>query len=155
MRKPRLMTIGYIGASLDAFVSTLLDNHVECLIDTREIPLSRKKGFSKTALREELDRVGIAYRHYRMLGSPRQHRYELRETSDYDRFFTKIRLHLETSEAKGALEEASSVASSMASCLMCCCPEWHHCHRKCLAEVFTNDFGFEVMHFNPLRSASS
>ena len=37
----------------------------------RELPLSRRKGFSKTALASALGEAGIAYRHDRSLGNPK------------------------------------------------------------------------------------
>ena len=83
----KLFTIGYIGRTLDDFIDGLLSHGIECLIDTREIPISRKKGFSKSSLEAKLGRAGIAYRHFRLLGSPCLHRHRLRETGDYDRFF--------------------------------------------------------------------
>jgi uncharacterized protein (DUF488 family) len=128
MRK--LFTIGYIGLTLDVFIDGLLSHGIECLIDTREIPISRKKGFSKTSLEAELGRFGITYRHFRLLGSPRLHRNNLRETGDYNRFFTEVARHFASTEANEAVKEAISLAHSMCSCLMCCCPDWHYCHRK-------------------------
>ena len=66
----KLLTIGYTGYTLDGFTSALIDHGVECLLDIREIPLSRKTGFSKSALRNQLKSVGIDYCHFRLLGSP-------------------------------------------------------------------------------------
>ncbi len=85
--KQKLYTIGYTGFGISEFVDTLLEHEIECLIDIREIPLSRKKGFSKTALTENLESVGIKYSHFRSLGSPRIDRHELRETGDFSQFF--------------------------------------------------------------------
>jgi uncharacterized protein (DUF488 family) len=52
-----LFTVGYEGESLESFLSTLRSNYINYLIDVREVPLSRKKGFSKTALSETLTRI--------------------------------------------------------------------------------------------------
>ena len=43
-----MFTIGYEGRDVDEFVSCLMQYKVTRLIDVREIPLSRKKGFSKS-----------------------------------------------------------------------------------------------------------
>lgn len=142
----KLFTIGYIGLTLDGFVDGLLSHGVECLIDTREIPISRKKGFSKSSLESELARAGIAYRHFRLLGSPRLIRHQLRETGDYDRFFAEVDQHLASIEAKEAVREAISLARSMSSCLMCCCPDWRYCHRKSLIQAINNISHFSFTH---------
>ena len=142
----KLFTIGYIGLTMDGFIGGLVANGIECLIDTRDIPISRKRGFSKSALAAELKVAGIAYRHFRLLGSPRRDRQELRMTGDYDRFFTEVDRHLATSEAKRAISEAIEVARSMSSCLMCCCPDWQYCHRRSLVEAIDRVSHFTVCH---------
>jgi uncharacterized protein (DUF488 family) len=129
-----LLTIGYTGYSLPGFIQALRDRRVECLMDVREIPLSRKRGFSKTAFREALTGEGIAYRHYRGLGSPRDLRHRLRLTGDFEQFFEGVREHLAQPDSRRDLEELVRIARQQRSCLMCCCSDWHFCHRKCLIE---------------------
>jgi uncharacterized protein (DUF488 family) len=46
----QLSTIGYEGVSIDAFIATLKAAKVTLLLDVRELPISRRRGFSKTAL---------------------------------------------------------------------------------------------------------
>ena len=142
----KLFTIGYIGLTLDEFIDGLHLHGVECLIDTREIPISRKKGFSKSLLEAELARAGIAYRHFRLLGSPRLHRHSLRETGDYDLFFSEMARHFASIEAIEAVKEAISLSRKMTSCLMCCCPEWQFCHRKSLVEAIGSMSYFSIRH---------
>ena len=60
---PTLFTFGYEGLPIEAFIQRLRDARVELIVDVRELPLSRKKGFSKTALREHLAAAGIGYTH--------------------------------------------------------------------------------------------
>ncbi|MBS0231857.1 MAG: DUF488 domain-containing protein [Proteobacteria bacterium] len=66
-----LYTIGYEGAVIEAFVLTLLDAGVDTLIDVRDLPLSRKKGYSNAILKETLGVNGIDYVHLRGLGDPK------------------------------------------------------------------------------------
>ncbi len=66
----KLFTIGYEGRDIDEFVSLLKDNGITRLIDVREIPFSRKKGFSKSRLNERLQNENIDYVHIKALGSP-------------------------------------------------------------------------------------
>jgi uncharacterized protein (DUF488 family) len=63
-------TIGYSGRTLSEFVSTLRRAGVKRVVDVRALPLSRKKGFSKTALGEALSEAKIEYVHLREAGNP-------------------------------------------------------------------------------------
>ncbi|MBK6650144.1 MAG: DUF488 domain-containing protein [Betaproteobacteria bacterium] len=45
-----LFTLGYEGLTIDAFIARLQAAQVKTVVDVRELPLSRKKGFSKTGL---------------------------------------------------------------------------------------------------------
>ena len=45
-----IFTIGYEKSTIDEFVDRLADAEIEVLVDVRELPLSRKKGFSKNGL---------------------------------------------------------------------------------------------------------
>lgn len=69
MRATPLYTIGYEGASLNDFLTTLVISDVARVIDIREVPISRKRGFSKRALADALAARGIAYVHLKQLGT--------------------------------------------------------------------------------------
>lgn len=143
--KRKLFTIGYTGFSATEFIGILKENEVECLLDTRELPISRKKGFAKTALASQLSEAGISYKHFRLLGSPRVHRHEVRATGDYDKFFAEVRRHI-ASVAGQQLREAIAIARQKTSCLMCCCPDWTLCHRRCVVEAINELTYFSIEH---------
>ena len=90
----KLFTIGYEGAALDDFVQALKTAKIDVLLDVRELPISRRKGFSKTALGSALTDAGIRYRHEKQLGSPKTIRHRLREDGNYPRFFREFDRHL-------------------------------------------------------------
>ena len=144
--KQKLFTIGYTGFNISDFIDALLDHNIECLIDIREIPLSRKKGFSKTALSNLLNDVGIEYQHYKSLGSPRSDRHELRETGNFTKFFSVMDGHLKTNNAILDLQSTISVARQQRSCLMCCCPQWQYCHRKSVVDAIQKQTSFFFEH---------
>ena len=55
---------GYGGRKMPVFLSTLVENRVELLVDIRSIPISRHyPAFSKTNLISSLSSVGIQYAH--------------------------------------------------------------------------------------------
>jgi len=63
-----LFTIGYEGRHLEDYLNQLIQNGVKLLCDVRRIPLSRKFGFSKTALSHFLPKLDISYCHLPKLG---------------------------------------------------------------------------------------
>lgn len=69
----QLFTIGYEGRSLAELVSELRRHRVSRVIDVRALPLSRRKGFSKTPLATALASAGIDYVHVREAGNPFRH----------------------------------------------------------------------------------
>jgi uncharacterized protein (DUF488 family) len=54
-----LFTVGYEGSNPSDLFASLQDNGVTLLIDVRDVPISRKPGFSKTSLSLGLDVAGI------------------------------------------------------------------------------------------------
>jgi uncharacterized protein (DUF488 family) len=132
--KRELFTIGYAGASVDDFLRALNVAKVEFVADVREMPISRKPGFSKNTLMSELRQHGIGYGHFRSLGSPMKDRHAVRETRDYGVFFAKVRKHLERKQPAEALEEVIARTKFERVCLMCFCADWESCHRRCIVE---------------------
>ena len=130
-----LLTIGYEGLPAPRFISFLEENRVRLLVDVRELPLSRKKGFSKSSLSESLQRAGIEYVHIRELGSPRPVRNRLKKDGDYPSFFSAYLKHLRhQTEALKELERL--VEQYRRVCLMCFEKSPQQCHRSRLADYF-------------------
>jgi uncharacterized protein (DUF488 family) len=73
-----LFTFGNEGLTIEAFVNRLRDARAALIVDVRELPLSRKKGFSKAAFHEALAEAGIAYTHVPALGCPKAIRDQYR-----------------------------------------------------------------------------
>ena len=65
-----LFTVGYEGRTLPQFVRLLKDNEIVRLVDVRERPASRKRGFSAMPLFDALRKEGITYESDRALGNP-------------------------------------------------------------------------------------
>jgi uncharacterized protein (DUF488 family) len=116
--RTRLLTIGYEGAQIDDFIKTLKSANVRSLVDVRELPLSRKKGFSKRALREVLEANGINYIHVKQLGDPKPGRDAARagNLSEFNRIF---RTHICKSESLDAMHELLPVIAEGGACLLC------------------------------------
>lgn len=100
-----LFSIGYEGISLDAYLNRLLRNNIRVLCDVRRNPLSRKYGFSKSTLKEAVERVGLLYVHIPELGISSDKRQSLVTQKDYDRLFA----HYECTTLKEATDAVASV----------------------------------------------
>ena len=129
----QLATIGYEGASLGDFVSTLLAADVERVLDVREIAQSRRPGFSKNAFSTALAEAGIDYYHVRQLGDPK-HGREAARAGKLDLFRTIFVAHLDLPASQDALKYAISLASEKRSALVCFERDPKHCHRTIVGE---------------------
>lgn len=131
MKTYEILTIGYEGRKIDDFVDCLKLSDISRLIDVREIPLSRKKGFSKTALRERLEKENIEYVHLKALGSPSLIRNKLKSDWDYNYFFKAYLEYL--SQNMGVVKEVYEFLSDGINCFMCFERSPEKCHRSAVA----------------------
>lgn len=84
---PCLFTIGYERKTFEHYLNQLIQNNVKVLCDVRKNPLSRKFGFSKNAMSDALNRLGIGYVHIPALGIESGKRRDLRTQADYNSLF--------------------------------------------------------------------
>lgn len=138
-----LYTIGYEGSSIEDFVLTLLDAGITTLIDVRDLPLSRKKGFSKAILRETLEANGISYVHLRGLGDPKPGRDAARagKMQVFRRIFNR---HMTSTDAQLDLLVAGALAKDNIVCLMCFERAHCDCHRSIVASHIHTATGVAV-----------
>jgi uncharacterized protein (DUF488 family) len=131
---PDLFTIGYEGADVERFLTVLKDSGVSVLADVRAVALSRKRGFSKNALREALERDDLGYRHFIELGTPKSGRQAARagDAATMTRIYCDEVLAGEP--AMAALDSLADLAASRPVCLMCFERDPAICHRRLLAE---------------------
>ena len=127
-----LFTVGYEGTDIKSFVTHLKSHAINCLIDVRERPQSRKPGFSKSSLSMRLEREGILYLHLKELGSPKLLRDGLKHTGDYGTFFRDMDEYI--GRKQGAIETAYAYVTSKTCCLMCFEYLASACHRKIVAK---------------------
>lgn len=141
MRK--LYTIGYEGMELHSFIGTLKAYEVDLLLDVRDFPSSRKRGFSKTPLREALEGEGIAYRHEKLLGTPKPIRDKVKQDGDHKAFFKSFKRHLDKQEP--LLEQlAKELKGNVA--LMCWEHDANYCHRMPVSKRLEALTGRKAIH---------
>ncbi|HVP83384.1 MAG TPA: DUF488 domain-containing protein [Rhizomicrobium sp.] len=148
----RLFTIGYEGAEIAEFLATLADHGISQVIDVRDVPISRKRGFSKNKLREALAGYGIEYLHLKGLGDPKPGR-EAARAGRFAAFRSIYGKHLESSVAQTALKEARSAAARQVSCLLCFERSNENCHRSIVADHLARSRQFDVCHIGVQASS--
>lgn len=141
---PNLFTFGYEGLDIISFVARAQAAGVQTIVDVRELPLSRKKGFSKSSFREALASAGIAYIHVPALGCPKQIRDRYKVDADWRVYTQGFLAYLETQEA--ALQDLVGLARNTASCLVCFEADYTMCHRTYVARAARKFGAPSVMH---------
>lgn len=143
-----LRTIGYEGATLPTFLAALTQAGVRTLIDVRDAPVSRKKGFSKNELAAALRAAGIAYVHLRWLGNPKAGR-DAGRAGDIATYHRHYFARLATPEAQAALSEAARLTDTGGACLMCFERDPTHCHRTLVANALAEHLPITVENLVP------
>lgn len=143
-----VFTIGYEGLDIDAFMSMLAEHGIETVVDIRELPLSRKPGFSKKALASLLNPSGLEYVHIAALGCPKLVRDRYREDGNWKRYTDGFQKHLKTQKA--ALDELTELVASSNCVLLCYEADFNFCHRSMVANAVQHLSGAQVAHIAPV-----
>jgi uncharacterized protein (DUF488 family) len=128
-----LVSIGYEGLSLEAYINYLIRFGVKRVCDVRKNPLSRKFGFSKTALKRSLEHMGIEYRHFPKLGIPSDKRQTLNTQRDYDRLFDRYEKEILCNQSEAVAEIANLMNDVGRIALLCYERLPEQCHRTRVA----------------------
>lgn len=128
MPRTALFTIGYEGRALDELLAILAANRIDRVIDIRELPLSRRRGFSKTPLGTALGEAGISYVHLREAGNPYR-----RQKEDISRAELLAKYEVHIAGATDAVASVAEHARGHRAALLCYEAEPAECHRSLLA----------------------
>lgn len=146
-----LYTIGYEGIDIERFLAQLHSHRIQTVVDVRELPLSRKRGFSKKTLERRLARSGIQYIHVPVLGSPREIRHQYRADGDWAHYEIAFLAHLKLQAAALAALSASACVSRCA--LMCFEADASFCHRRMVAAALARLRQMPVAHISEFDGA--
>ncbi len=142
-------TIGYEDATVQRLLDALRGANVELLVDVRAVANSRRPGFSKTRLAENVGTVGIDYLHLRALGTPAEGRAAAR-AGRHDELHTIFSEHMQTPGAQAELETlAGLVRSGRRVCLLCFEADPAHCHRSMVASALAELVPIQVVDLMP------
>jgi uncharacterized protein (DUF488 family) len=129
-----LFTLGYEGRSAVDLVTSMAASGITTVVDVRDLPLSRKRGFSKNALAALLADSGVEYVHERRLGNPKELRDYVKSGGDWCWFADAFRERLAV--ADDALDSVLVlIERGEVVCLLCFEADVSRCHRSLVAEA--------------------
>jgi uncharacterized protein (DUF488 family) len=101
----------------------------------RRNPISRKYGFSKTALSAGCERVGIRYEHIPALGIASAKRRQLETQEDYDALFAEYKRDSLPKQCDAIAKIREWLDAGERVALTCYEELPQQCHRGCVAEA--------------------
>lgn len=122
---------------------------VATLIDVRDLPLSRRAGFSKRQLAASVEEAGMAYVHLKGLGTPKDGRVANKQR-DWPKFWQIVDRQLATPAAELDLLRAADIARDGPACLLCFEADHRICHRSRVATLLEGRDGFSTRHLRPI-----
>ena len=148
-----IYTIGYEGLDMNGFLALLRKGNVETVVDVRQLPLSRKAGFSKKGLAETLKQHGFGYMHVPELGCPKPVRDAYRDNPDWSRYTKGFLQYLGSQD--DVVIETAAMALTTNCALLCFEADYNYCHRKMVADAISRVGGMPVVHLHAglLRTA--
>ncbi|HEY0972205.1 MAG TPA: DUF488 domain-containing protein [Gemmatimonadales bacterium] len=146
-----IATIGYEGATVRGFLDALERAGVDLVVDVRAVARSRRHGFAKTLLTQNLNEAGVEYLHLRGLGTPADGR-ALAHAGHHREMHAIYREHLKTDEAQADLHAlADLVRAGRHVCLLCLEADPVHCHRSLAADALQSLVKTRVEHLHPIE----
>ena len=149
----KIYTVGYEGLDIDSFLSLLAENDIETVVDVREMPLSRKPGFSKKSLASVLNLSGREYVQRVDLGCPKLVRDRYREDGNWKRYTEGFMKHLKAQD--DAIAELSALAATSNCALLCYEADPNFCHRSMVASAVKDYCGARVTHIKASAKKAS
>jgi uncharacterized protein (DUF488 family) len=144
--RPAALWVGSIGyerhKSVSGFAQLLRAAGVELLIDVRELPISRRRGYAKRALEAALNDAGVEYRHVRALGNPKAFR-DLYKAGQVEAG-RELYEHFLLSERSDALADLAATLTTRRCALMCVEDDERVCHRGVILEALRSDLGLAL-----------
>lgn len=128
-----VVSVGYEGREIDEFVRDLAARGVTVLADVRLNAVSRRRGFSKAALKTALDANGISYLHLRGLGNPRENR-SVFSGDQVQAGRDTFRALLLSDDAQRDLFTLRSVAAENIVAVLCFERDEQRCHRQVIID---------------------
>jgi uncharacterized protein (DUF488 family) len=139
-------TIGHSTRTWEEFISMLQSFRIECLIDIRNFPGSKRyPHFNKDQMEKNLPSAGIQYFHLKDLGGRRKPLENSENTAWQHPAFRGYADYMETETFKKAILVLEEKALQLHTAYMCSEAVWWRCHRALVSD-FLKARGWKVMH---------
>jgi hypothetical protein len=124
------------------FAALLAAKGVDRLVDVRELPISRRRGYAKTALAGALAAAGIEYVHLRGLGNPKpyRHLYKSGHVEEGRKLYKRYLL----GERRDVLDQLVPLLREKRTVLMCLEHDAAACHRTVIFNALRDDLRLEL-----------
>ena len=133
-----ICTIGHSNRPIGEFIELLQAHGVECVLDIRTVPKSRRNPqFGQDSLPESLARAGIAYRYLAGLGGLRRPRKDSPNAAWRNESFRGYADYMQSEEFADNVEVVAQLAKAERCALMCAEAVPWRCHRSMVADALT------------------
>jgi uncharacterized protein (DUF488 family) len=140
-----LFTVGYEGKKFETYLNQLIKSDIKILVDVRKNAHSMKYGFSKSTLKNAVEKLGIRYIHIPTLGIESENRQELNTKEDYLALFAKYQKTLtQKSDELNHLNDL--VKSKKRVAITCFEKDVEYCHRGVIAKEINKQYGTDIKH---------
>src|ERR1700733_13240079 len=130
-----ILTIGHSTRPLNEFLALLIAHGVECVVDVRTIPRSRRNPqFSSDALEDSLRKAHIGYAHRKQLGGLRHPKKHSINTGWRNDGFRGYADYMQTPEFDAALADLIEFTRTKRCAIMCAEAVPWRCHRSLIAD---------------------
>jgi uncharacterized protein (DUF488 family) len=143
--EPAVHTLGYEGSMVDGFLNKLVQAGIQCLIDVRNNPVSRRYGFHKSTLSRLCNYLEIEYHHFPELGIPSESRACLHVLPDYQKLFDRYQREMLPRQTT-TLQKVAKILEGRPGALVCMEADPKFCHRSNLATVLSKHTGLPIRH---------
>jgi uncharacterized protein (DUF488 family) len=145
-----LYTLGHSTHPIETFLSLLARHEIAILADVRSFPSSRRwPQFNRDALKASIERAGVSYEWFKMLGG---RRHSTRRDSPHKAWqhaaFRSYADYADSAEFADGIRRLSEMAATRRSAIMCSEGLWWRCHRRIIADHMVVS-GWHVLHIMP------
>jgi uncharacterized protein (DUF488 family) len=145
-----IWTIGHSTHTIETFTLILKSVQIECIVDIRSYPGSRKfPHFNREALEVILPENNINYIHLKDLGGRRKIMPGSINTNWHNPAFRGYADYMETVSFQEAIRELELLASGKRTAYMCSEVLWWRCHRALVSD-WLKLHGWTVLHITGL-----
>ena len=131
-----IYTIGHGNRSIEEFIGLLRETGIECLVDVRAYPASRRHPqFAREALERSLGEAGIRYLwEGKDLGGRRKLAKDSPHVALKNPGFRAYAAHMATDEFRQGVERLVEIGRSTRVCVMCAERLPWECHRNLISD---------------------